>query len=47
MLRELSMYHLNLFEEGYRKRERLFQLFEIEDKKQKEISASVVEKRNK
>jgi hypothetical protein len=46
MLRELSLYHLYLFDDGYKKRQQVFQIFDVDDKRQKKLSAIKVEKRN-
>lgn len=46
VLRELTTNHLLMFEESYRKKDALFQILEIEEKKQKELIGSRVEKRN-
>ena len=46
MLRELSLYHLYLFDDGYKKRQQVFQIFDVDDKRQKKLSAIKVEKRS-
>lgn len=46
MLRELSLYHLYLYDDGYKKRQQVFQIFDVDDKRQKKLSAIKVEKRN-
>jgi len=46
VLRELTANHLLMFDESYRKKDKLFQLLDIDDKKQKELIGSKIEKRN-
>lgn len=46
MLRELSFYHLYLFDDGYKKRQQVFQIFDVDNKHQKKLSAIKVEKRS-
>ena len=46
VLRELSIHHLTVFNEGYQDRERIFQLFDVDAKRQAQITGSKVERRN-
>lgn len=46
MLRELTLHHLYLYDDGYKKRQQVFQIFNVEDKQQKRLGAYTIEKRN-
>ena len=46
MLRELSIHHLTLFNEGYQDKARLYQIFDVDQKRQAQITGSNIERRN-
>lgn len=46
MLRELTLHHLYLYDDGFKKRQQVFQIFNVDDKQQKLLGANPVEKRN-
>lgn len=46
MLRELTLHHLYLFDDGYQKRQQVFQLFNVESSRQMKISTSKIERRD-
>lgn len=46
LLRELSIHHLYMFDDGYQKQQQFFQIFDVEEHQQKKLAAYKVEKRN-
>lgn len=46
LLRELSIHHLYLYDDGYQKQQQVFQIFDVEEHQQKKLAAYKVEKRN-
>lgn len=46
MLRELTLHHLYLFDDGYQKRQQVFQLFNVESSRQKKLATNKIERRD-
>ena len=46
MLRELTLHHLYLFDDGFRKRQQVYQLFNVDNSRQKQLSTNKIERRD-
>jgi hypothetical protein len=46
LLRELTIHHLYMFDDGYKKRQQVFQIFDVDIKQQRQLGANSVEKRS-
>lgn len=46
MLRELTLHHMCLFDDGYKKRQQVFQIFNVDDSRQKKLATNKVERRD-
>ena len=46
ILRELTLHHLYLFDDGYQKRQQVFQLFNVESSRQKKLATNKIERRD-